>query len=243
LLEKNEDVQPEIVPGVHSQPNYFLILNNDTSFDQNFLLELAAAANRHKKAGVIAPKIYFMPDSLPKPVLDENKNGYTLRPGEQVLWFAGGLFDWDNILGSHRGVDQVDHGQYNQEEQIPYATGCALLIPFQVMKKVKGFDSKYFMYYEDVDLNMRIKKAGYEIWYAPQAVMWHSNASSSGVGSPLQDYYSTRNRILFAFKFASLRTKIAIIKEAFRFRSNQVKWKAVTDFFLARFEKGSFEIK
>ncbi len=243
LLEKNEEIQPEIVPQQKTESNYILILNNDTYFHENFLIELASAAKHHSKAGIIAPKIYFTHDSLPNPIYDQNKQEYTLKENEEVIWFAGGKFDWDNIIGSHRGVDQVDHNQFNQEEQIEYATGCALLIPFSVIKKANGFDQKYFMYYEDVDLNTRIKKLGYEIWYAPRAIMWHSNAKSSGVGSPLQDYFSTRNRLLFAFKFAKPRTKLALLRESLRFRTNPVKWKAVKDFILLKFEKGTFDIK
>lgn len=242
ILERNEDIQTEIIQSEKTEQDYILIINNDTYFDEYFLQELASAAKRHRKAGIIAPKIYFTHDSLPGPVLDEKGEKYTRLPTEEVIWFAGGKMDWKNIIGSHRAVDQVDHGQCDLEEPIEYATGCALLIPFSVIKQVEGFDNKYFMYYEDVDLNMRIKRKGYEIWYAPKAIMWHGNAKSSGVGSPLQDYFSTRNRLLFAMKFASWRTKLALIREAFRFRKNPTKWKGIIDFFLVRFEKGTFEI-
>lgn len=243
ILERTEDVQPEIVKNDDGEQNYFLILNNDTKLQDTFIIELAAAAKRHPKAGIVAPKIYFSHDSYPKTIYDEKNAEYRPTPQEEVLWYAGGIFDWENIIGKHRGVDQVDHGQWDLEEQTDYATGCALLIPFSVMKKVKGFDNNYFMYYEDVDLNTRIKKLGYQVWYAPKATMWHTNAKSSGVGSPLQDYFTTRNRLLFAMKFASLRTKFAILREAFTFRNNPTKWKGVKDFFLLRFEKGSFDIK
>jgi GT2 family glycosyltransferase len=220
-----------------------LILNNDTYFHQNFLSELISGFAKHPKAGILSPKIYFAPETFPKNIKDENDKDYTVQPQEQVIWYAGGKFDWDNVLGAHIGVDQVDHGQCNREQQVDYASGCAMVIPVKVMQTIKGFDPKFFMYYEDVDLNMRIKKLGYEIWYIPQSIMWHYNASSSGVGSPLQDYFTTRNRLLFAFKHASLRTKIAVLREAFRFRSNKNKWQAVKDFLTLNFEKGSFEIK
>lgn len=150
--------------------------------------------------------------------------------------------DWNNIIGSHRGVDQIDEGQFDLDTQVDYASGCCLLMPLPIIRKISGFDEKYFLYYEDVDLNVRIKKAGYEIWYIPKAKMWHENAHSTGMGSPLQIYFSTRNRLLLGFKYASARTKIALIKEALTFRNDSVRWQAVKDFFTLKFGKGTFQI-
>jgi GT2 family glycosyltransferase len=228
---------------LNSKEDYLFIVNNDTYFSKDFFIELVGAAKKHPKGGIFSPKIYFTKNALPKLILDENDKTHQLKNDEEVIWYAGGKFDWDNVLGSHRGVDQVDHHQFDRESQLDYASGCAMLIPYTVLEKVKGFDNKYFMYYEDVDISMRIKKAGYEVWYIPKAVMWHHNAHSSGVGSPLQTYFTTRNRLLIALKYAPVRAKLAVLREAWSFRDNELKWKAVNDFFSLRFEKGSFDIK
>lgn len=243
ILDKYQLSPLESNQNTSNAEDCILILNNDTYLNQNFYTEIVNGYNRHPKAGILSPKIYFAPESLPQNIIDQKGDTYQLKPNDEVIWYAGGKFDWDNILGSHIGVDQVDEGQYNQEKQVDYASGCALFIPIKVMQTIKGFDPKYFMYYEDVDLNIRIKKLGFEIWYIPQAVIWHYNAISSSVGSPLQDYFTTRNRLLFAFKFAKLRTKLAVLKQAFSFRANKIKWQAVKDFLTLKFEKGSFEIK
>ncbi len=223
--------------------SYIMIINNDTVFTKNFLVEMMSSAKRHPKAGIISPKIYFTRESWPKTILDENRQPANATENDNIIWYAGGKLDWDNIIGSGVGVDEIDRGQHDQEKQLDTATGCCMLIPFFVMKRMKGFDDRYFMYYEDVDFSVRVKRLGYEIWFTPKAVMWHENSGSSGSGSKLHEYFQMRNRLLFAFKYARLRTKLAVLREGVRMRSNPPRWQGVKDFLSFHFGKGTFEIK
>ena len=111
---------------------------------------------------------------------------------------------------------------------------------------MKGFDNRYFLYFEDSDLSQRLKKAGYKILFYPKAILWHKNAGSTGgSGSSLQDYFTTRNRMIFGLKFAPLRSKIALIRESLRLLSSGRQWqkKGIRDFYLRRFGKGTFPLK
>ena len=217
-----------------------LILNNDTTFHQQFIVELIRGYKRHPKAGIISPKIYFDPNSLPKKIYNKNREEISKYDNTKIIWSAGGKIDWNNIYGSTRGVDECDQGQYDEETQIEFASGTALLMPLNVLKQIKSFDNNYFMYYEDVDLSLKVKKNGYQIWYIPKAIMWHKNATSSGMASPLQDYFITRNRLYFGMKHASLRAKFALLREALRFRADAHKWHGVKDFFTLQWGKGTF---
>jgi len=76
--------------------------------------------------------------------------------------------------------------------------------------------------------------------YIPQAVVYHANAKSTGLGSFLQDYFITRNRMLFARKFLSLRTQFALFREALRNLDKPMRRKAFVDFWINNLEKGSF---
>jgi GT2 family glycosyltransferase len=116
-----------------------------------------------------------------------------------------------------------------------------MLIKSEVLEKVGLFDDKYFLYYEDADLDIRIKNAGYDIYYVPKAVLKHVNASSSGgAGNRLQDYLLTR--MLFGMRYAPFKSKIALIKQSIKLllggRSEQKR--AIRDFYLGRWGKGSF---
>lgn len=217
--------------------DYILILNNDTIADKNLINELMHVLDTNKSVGIVSPKIYFAKG------YEFHKNKYKKEDLGKVLWYAGAIMDWQNIVGSHRGVDEVDRGQFNTNEKTDFASGCAMLVKKEVFEKVGLFDEKYFLYYEDADLSIRAKKANFDIFYAAAAILWHKNAGSAGgSGSKLQDYYIGRNRLLFGMKYASLRSKLAILKESFYllFKGRMWQKKGIQDFYAQRFEKGSY---
>ena len=152
--------------------------------------------------------------------------------------------DWGNIIGHNRGVDEVDKGQYNKIEETELATGCCMLIKKDVLEKIGSFDDRYFLYYEDADLSIRAKKRGFKIVYVPKSVIWHKNAGSvGGSGSALQDYYITRNRLIFGFRYAPARSKLALFRESICLLLKGRKWQkqGAMDFYLGRLGKGSYD--
>ena len=200
---------------------YILILNPDTTVDKNCIENLVKGAEK-LRVGVVGPKIYFS--------------------GTEKIWYAGGIMNLANVIGSHRGVDEKDTGQYDKAEETDYVTGAAMLINVDVIKKIGMFDENFFLYYEDADFCMRAKKAGFKIFYIPDAQVYHDNAKSAGLGSPLQDYFITRNRMLYVSKFLSFRTRFALFREALRNINSPVRRLAFFDFLIGNFGKGSFKI-
>ncbi len=210
---------------------YILIINNDTLVDQNLLVDLLKSS---KDSAIIAPKIYFAPGN------EFHKDRYMKEDLGKVIWFAGGKIDWNNIMGIHIGVDEVDTGQFSKKREIDFATGACMFISRKVFEKIGLLDEKYFLYLEDMDFCYRAKKAGFKILFEPKAVIWHKNAQSAGgSGSNLQDYYITRNRLLFAFKFAKLKTKLAVLKQAILQIKNTTKRQALLDFLTKKFYCGN----
>jgi len=59
------------------------------------------------------------------------------------------------------------------------------------------FPRKFFLYYEEWDWSARILKAGYKIWYTPNALIYHKESMTVGKSNPMKIYYHTRNRILY----------------------------------------------
>lgn len=217
--------------------DYILIINNDTFADKDLVKNLLSTLESNPKIGMTTPKIYFAKGH------EFHKDKYKNEDLGKVFWYAGGYTDWANVRSVHRGVDEVDHGQYDKNELVDFASGCCMLIKREVLKKVGLFDKRGFMYYEDAILCERIKRAGYEIWYVPSAKLWHINAASSGgSGNELQDYFITRNQMLFGMMFAPIRSKIALLRQAGRYLiSGRPRQKqAIRDYFLGRFEKGTY---
>jgi GT2 family glycosyltransferase len=195
------------------------IVNPDTTLEKD-TISILLSGMEDQEAGIVGPKILF----------ETEKN----------IWFAGGKLDKNNVMGSHIGVDEKDIGQYDEIKEVDFITGAGMMISREVIEKVGVFDERYFLYLEDVDLCFRAKEKGFKIRYIPTAKMYHQNAKSTGLGSPLQDYFITRNRMLFAKKFLPLRTQLALLREAMRNFKKPVRRQAFLDFLSGNFGKGSF---
>lgn len=190
---------------------YLVFLNNDTRVDKNAIDALVSASKQDANAlAVYSPKIYF------ESGYEYHEDSYKKEERGRILWYAGGLEDKKDVYGWHRGVDEVDLGQFDQLGQTQFATGCCMLISTESYKKVGAWDEKYFLYFEDMDYSRRVLRKKGKVVYIPQAVVWHKNASSSGgSGSDVQQYYQTRNRMYYGLKYGTLSTKIALVKQAF----------------------------
>jgi GT2 family glycosyltransferase len=166
---------------------YVLPLNNDTVVDPSFLAELLTAAETLSRAAIVSPKIYFWdwPDKL---------------------WWAGGRFNLWSGIPRHRGRKQVDTGQFDVVREIDWATGCAALIRCDVLHRVGLFDETFFGNVEDLDLSLRVRQAGYRIYYAPKAKLWHKEGADyrKNAGEYLRKFTGTRNLLLVMRKHASV---------------------------------------
>ena len=216
--------------------DYMILLNNDVILPKDILIKLVNVAEKDKEIGLLVPKMYFAEG------YEFHKERYKKEDLGKVIWYAGGFIDWKNVYSTHRGVDEVDHGQYNKEEEIEAANGACLLIRKEVVKDVGYLRDKYFMYWEDADYCVRAKKAGWKVVYTPETELWHKVSASSGIGSNLNDYFLTRNRLDFGLRYAPLRAKAALIKESIKFLLKGRPWQkiGVKDFYLGRWEKGSW---
>lgn len=218
--------------------DFLLILNNDTQVDKNLLREFLAAAEKYPDVGIFTPKIYFAKGF-------EFKRNYKKDDLGKVIWSAGGDIDWNNVYATNRHVDEVDSKHLDMDTVSDFATGAAMFLRADVVKKYGNFDDRYFMYFEDVDLCERYKRAGGKVMYVSKCRLWHKVAQSSGIGSDLNDYFITRNRLLFGMGYAPLRTKMALYKESVKFLMRGRIWqkKGVIDFYTANFGKGSWKSK
>jgi GT2 family glycosyltransferase len=204
--------------------DFIWLLNNDTIVDRN--AAKLTEAFEDGNVGVAGSKIYFAPRH------EYHFDRYSESERGKVLWYAGGVIDWENMYASHRGVDEVDIGQYDKPEDTPFVTGCSLMTSRTVIKKIGMLDNRYYLYNEDLDYCLRAKKAGYDLRYYPNSKVWHINAGSSGgAGSALHQYYQTRNRLLTAFRYAPARTRLALVRESVRFllQGTAVQKKAIMD--------------
>lgn len=216
--------------------DWVLLLNSDTYVAPNFWKTTTKYLTK-KTDKIGSALIYFAPG------FEFHKERYEKNQLGKVIWYAGGKIDWDNVLGSHPGVDEVDTGQYSSAKQVDYATGAAMFIGRDVIDKIGVLNDDFFLYLEDLEYCVRASRAGYKIELWPEIKVWHKvSASSGGIGSRLNDYFITRNRLLFGFLYSPIRTKLALTRQAILLFATGTKEQkmAVADFFTHRLGRGSF---
>lgn len=218
--------------------DYIVLINNDTLISSDLITSILRSPIVDDEVGLVGGLIYFAKGY-------EFETKYEKSDLGKVIWYAGGKYDWNNVYASHVGVNQVDKGQFSKTKPTDFITGCLFITKREVIQKVGLFDERYCLYFEDSDLGLRIKKAGYQLMFDPRIIIWHKVAQSSGIGSPLNDYFLTRNRLLFGMTYASFRTKFALFREALKksLLGTPSQKIAVRDFFIRRFGWGSWNKK
>lgn len=164
--------------------DYLLLLNDDAVPDPNFLVEMAQTALSHPEAGFLGPKILCL----------EEPN---------VFLSAGGILEKD-AQTRHRGLGEIDHGQYDQIEEMDFLSGCALWVNRKVIENVGLLDDRFFAYFEEVDWCYRARQAGspasLTALFVPGGRVLHPDTRQRDRDSETVCYYLTRNNLYFAQK-------------------------------------------
>ena len=166
--------------------------------------------------------------------------------GDNLIQYAGYTpLSHITLRNQPIGCGESDHGQYDTAHPTPYAHGAAMMVKREVIEKAGLMPECYFLYYEELDWSMMIRRAGYDIWYEPAVSVYHKESQTTGQSSPLKSYYMTRNRLLFAKRNVSSPLRLLtyfylisvvavrdIVKYALSHRLNLVKptIKGVRDF-------------
>ena len=142
-----------------------LLLNNDTLVEPDFLDPLVSFLEQNPDYGAVQPKIM-------------------LEVERDKLWNAGGGYFKGLEMTWSIGLGQLDEGQFDQEKDTPWITGCAILVRSVVIRQVGMLDNRFFAYYEDVEWSFRIKKSGFRLRYLPQSKIYHVAGGSSKKSKP-----------------------------------------------------------
>lgn len=184
-------------------------MNCDITVKEDFVSNIKKSLVQSPNS-IIGAKIYYFPS------FEYHKDRYSEKERGKVFWYAGGVTDWKNVFTTHRGVDEVDSGQYEKKESTTFITGCFMAYDKSVIKKIGYWDENYFLFYEDADYCARAMNANIPLLYDPSIVIWHkSGQSTSGAASTFQQNYLEKNRLKFGLKYAPLRTKIHLLKNYF----------------------------
>lgn len=141
---------------------FLFFLNPDTEIKRPILEEMVDFYEKNQDVGLIAPKL-ILPNGNPQPSV------------KKLPSIAGAFKEY--ILGIKNA-----YSEYIPSEKFPVeiesAYGAALLIKSDLFKKLGGFDERYFLYYEDLDLSRKLKRVGKKIFYMPNASLMHTVGAS-----------------------------------------------------------------
>lgn len=186
--------------------NQFCVMNDDTYVQSGFIGEVSRQLNTHPHC-LIGGKIYYAPG------YEYHKERYSEDDRGIVFWYAGGSVQPAHATTTHRGVDEVDTGQYDIPQLTEFITGCLMAFDKSVVDTIGLWDESYFLYYEDADYCERAKKKQIALWYCPEIKLWHKvSQSTGGSGSSLHVNYQRKNRLRWSMKYMPLRTTIHLVK-------------------------------
>ena len=125
------------------------------------------------------------------------------RAARDMINNAGTRIDGEGRFGD-RGIFEFDHGQFDLVTDVPALCGASVLLRRTMLERIGGFDTRYFMYFEDVDLSWRARRAGWRLVYTPRSRLRHVHAGSSGEGSPAWVFFVTRNHMFWLIKHGTV---------------------------------------
>ena len=146
---------------INDESEFILLLNNDTEVNPDILNSFSRAKEQFGDNQIYGGKIYY-------------------QNNPEIIWYAGGKVNLKLIYISHRGLRKLDSNEFSIPNQTDYITGCCLFTSKEVIYQLNGFDERFNMYGEDVDLCLRAKQEGINCYYWPDAKLYHHVSASLG---------------------------------------------------------------
>tara|TARA_B110000008_G_scaffold149281_1_gene150704 strand:+ start:2911 stop:3819 length:909 start_codon:yes stop_codon:yes gene_type:complete len=160
-----------------------LIINNDVEFETT-LIEKLLQVQTEKSCSLVTPRMMYF----------DNPNH---------IWYAGSWFiKKKGYLPLHRGMKELDQGQYDEIVEVEYAPTCCLLAKKEVFQHIGLMDEKYFVYFDDTDFSYRVwKDKRYKMFYSPDVKFYHK------VGSLTKSFNKEEEKIFRGDFFIQQNTK------------------------------------
>ena len=138
---------------------YIVFLNNDTQVTSRWLEPLLDSFIVYERAGMATPKLLY--------------------PGTKQIQYAGVGF-FQNTLPYTLSYRKYDNLNGRNPHEVPAAGGACMVLSRKVLTNVGLFDEKFINGLEDIDLSLRIRKAGYKTIYCPESIVYHHESKTEG---------------------------------------------------------------
>ena len=166
---------------------FYCLLNSDVEVTDNWLTPIQTIFKRDPQIAAVQPKI-----------LDFNRRNYFEFAGA-----AGGFLDnlgYPYCRGRIFENIEKDNGQYNDEVEIFWASGCCFFIRTEDFWAQNGFDARFFAHQEEIDLCWRLKNSGKKIFYTGKSTVYHVGGGTLNKQSPQKTFLNMRNNLSMILK-------------------------------------------
>lgn len=167
--------------------DYYILLNSDVEVSENWIQPVIDLMEEDPQVAACQPKIKMQADK---------------KLFEHAGASGGWLDKWAYPFCRGRIFFDVeeDLGQYDDVQEVFWATGAALFIRGSLFHNIGGFDEDFFAHMEEIDLCWRLKRANYKIMVQPQAEVWHVGGGTLPVTSPRKAFLNFRNSLTMVLK-------------------------------------------
>lgn len=176
----------------------YCLLNSDVQVTENWISPIINLFENHPDIAAIQPKIRsFEADSF----FEFAGAGGGMMDNLGYPYCRGRIFD----------DLEEDHGQYDDETEIFWASGCAMFIRREDYWNMNGLDERFFAHQEEIDLCWRLKNTGRKIYYCGKSTVFHVGGGTLNKQSPQKTYLNIRNNLSMLLKNLPLSTLLWLI--------------------------------
>jgi GT2 family glycosyltransferase len=165
----------------------YCLLNTDVEVTENWITPVLNLLDNNAKIAAVQPKI----------------KSYQDKEYFEFAGAAGGLIDnlgYPYCRGRISENIEKDFGQYDDEKEIFWASGCALFVRSKDFWEQNGFDARFFAHQEEIDLCWRLINTGKKIFYTNQSVVYHVGGGTLNKQSSKKTYLNFRNNLSMLLK-------------------------------------------
>ncbi len=175
-----------------SEADYLLFLNPDTRLFENSLIKPLTFMEQPDNHNIGIAGIQLV---------DENcRIARTCARFPMPIMFLSKMLGLDKLFPQYFPSHFMSEWDHGETCQVDHVMGAFFLIRRQLFESLGGFDERFFVYLEDLDLSWRTHKAGWKTIYLADAQAYHKGGGTSDQVKATRMFYSLRSRILYGYK-------------------------------------------
>ncbi len=166
---------------------YYVLLNSDVEVTHHWLVPLVEAMDAHQEIAACQPKLL----------------SYLHRDSFEYAGACGGYLDkygYPFCRGRIFDVVEDDNGQYDDPQEVLWATGACLLVRSEDYWRVGGLDERFFAHNEEIDFCWRLHNSGRQIFCIPESTVYHLGGGTLPKSNPRKTFLNFRNNLTMLWK-------------------------------------------